>query len=120
MRYENQKRYSESQERENHTPQSPIPSLEKCTNCFKEDLKEQTIGKQIDKKEFGTTVEKLCSQLENAGVRPNKTIASLITTGAAAAVENALSALKEQQAKGTVRNPWRISPLCPTPQLHGE
>ena len=108
-----QKRYSESQKRENHTPETPIPSSKKCTNRIKKEYKEQTIGREIDKKEFGTTVEKLCSEVENAGAKLNKTIqetiASLINdrsaAAAAAIVENAISALKEQQRTGTVRNP---------------
>lgn len=75
----------------------------------------------IDREGIGTSnidpltvdLEGLCRFLDAAGVRPNKTIqetiASLINNRSAAAalvaVENAISALREQQAKGTVRNP---------------
>ncbi|MBD2019231.1 helix-turn-helix domain-containing protein [Leptolyngbya sp. FACHB-36] len=87
-----------------------------CTNNKKNLLKEQqTIGAStigIDRKAIGT--EALIDRIQKAGVLPNKTIqktiaqlsAELGTPAATAkAVENAISALREQQQAGTVRNP---------------
>jgi len=75
----------------------------------------------IDREAIGTgsqdplelKIESLSAPIKEAGIRPNKTIQTalaelLFTQDSAAAartVENALSALREQEAKRTVRNP---------------
>jgi hypothetical protein len=91
------------------------------------DLRNKTVPpnppcfKGIDREGTGTSntdpltvdVEGLCRFLDNSGVRPNKTIQETIavlileagSAVATRAVENAISALREQQQKGTVRNP---------------
>jgi hypothetical protein len=76
---------------------------------------------ELDKKELGTSatnpsevgMQELLNQVAESGIKPNKTISKTIASlhssqGSAAtakAVENALSAYREQQQQGTVQNP---------------
>ncbi len=113
----------------NVTPDSDRGDSAKCTNNREQEFKEnkQTVppnppcSKDVDSKGLGTgsidpltaDVERFCRLLQEAGVRPNKTIQTTLSTlllneSAAAVrrlVENSISALQEQEAKGTVRNP---------------
>lgn len=98
----------------NETPDSKgFPGLVDVPIRSKDLKEEQNNGTDINKKEFGTGIEGLFKRLENAGINPNKTIQQTISTlqsnlsaaAALVAVENAISALREQQAQGTVQNP---------------
>jgi len=114
---ESQKRYSESQKRENAKNETSdskgFQGLANVPNRRTELQREQNNGTDVNKKEFGTGIEGLFQRLENAGINPNKTIQQTISTlqsnlsaaAALVAVENAISALREQQAQGTVQNP---------------
>jgi len=104
----------------------------KCTNNKEQTLKENNkqtkqeptphpVDPDIDREGFGTgrqvgreaDLTRLLELINAAGIRTNKTLQQTLARlnnkqGAAAAlraVENALSALQEQQAQGTVRNP---------------
>ncbi|MBD2462296.1 hypothetical protein H6G89_14705 [Oscillatoria sp. FACHB-1407] len=88
---------------------------EPCTNNRKKEYSEQ-IGTSYCNEQEGNLVHlqnPLLERVAAAGLSPNKTIQRAIATlqqqldptTAAKAVENALSALQEQQQQGTVRNP---------------
>jgi len=98
----------------NVEPERDTADLPKST--IQQSLKEQEqliVSKSFNKEEQAMELKRLCRILEESGINPNKTIqetiAALIGNRSAAAaarlVENAISALREQQTKGTVRNP---------------
>lgn len=88
-----------------NVPNRSIRSKEKQNNGTDQE-------KDINKKEFGAGIEGLLQRLQEAGINPNKTIQETIASlngnlsaaDAVRAVENAISALKEQQKKGEVYN----------------
>lgn len=117
-----------SENNQNQDPESDRGDQAKCTNNRSKDLKNNrtvpptrpVTEADINREGFGTgevdpltaEIEELCTQIQQAGVRPNKTIQATLYTllmaesspRVARLVENAISALQEQQAKGTVKN----------------
>ena len=108
-----QKRDSQSQKRESSKSETPTSKeFQDSPNVpteVKNNKKEQTgscssFNKGLD--------EEIFDKIKNAGVNPSKTIRETVTSlidnhsaaAAAAIVENAVSALREQQAVGKVRN----------------
>jgi len=75
------------------------------------DINREGIGTEVDP--LTADIQSLCIQIQAAGIQPNKTIQATLYTllmnsdsaSATRAVRNAISALQEQQSKGTVKNP---------------